>query len=214
MPLFIIKDISATKDHNIYYDGKVFPRDAKKPIKLTGDTEGIQEQVNYNGGQFPRDRKAYQPPLTDLTNFPSLIIVGNVQLPIDTVIYISGSKTLAQSKILDGVSVTERISRQPYELEFECVVRDQNDAGEYIFPQDALDNLWNNIWIPDTVQTIQNTYLNKLGIQEMVIDTITPATVRGSKNIPLRIHGYENIPGQTIIVNPTTITGFTIGGAI
>lgn len=169
---------------------------------ITGDTEGVQTQVNYNGKQFPRDKKAYQPPVTDLTNYPSLLIIGNVTMPADTAIYLSGQKVLAQSKILDGVSVIERISREPYELEFECVIRAQDESGNYIFPQDALDNIWTNIWVPDTVQTIQNTYLNKLGIQEMVIDTITPTTVRGSKNIPLRIRGYENVPGQTIIVTP------------
>lgn len=212
--LFFIKDPFSADDNSVNYNGKELPKDAKKPVQTTGSTEGVQEQVNYNGGQFPRDKKAFVPPVTDLTNFPSLLTIGNVLLPADTIIYLNGVKTLAQSKILDGVSVIERISRMPYELEFECVIRAQDDAGNYIFPQDALDNLWTNLWLPDTVQTIQNTYLNKLGIQEMVIETITPSTLRGSKNIPLRIRGYENVPGQTIIVNPTTVTGFTIGGAI
>lgn len=163
---------------------------------------GDQGQVNYHGGKYPRDKKAYQPPVTDLTNYPSLIIIGKILLPADTVIYLNGNKILAQSKILDGVSVVERISREPYELEFECVIRAQDEKGNYIFPQDALDDFWVNVWLPDTVQTIQNTYLNKLGIQEMVIQTVTPTTVRGSKNIPLRIRGFENVPGQTIIVTP------------
>jgi hypothetical protein len=170
---------------------------------ITGDTAGVQKEVNYNGKQLPRDKKAYQPPVTDLTNFPSLLIIGSILLPADTVIYMNGMKVLAQSKILDGVAVIERISRMPYELEFECVVREQDGSDNYIFPQDTLDNIWVNLWLPDTVQTIQNTYLNKLGIQEMVIENVTPTTVRGSKNVPLRIRGYENVPGQTIIVTPT-----------
>lgn len=202
MALFFIKDALVPDNPLVYYNGRVLPVQAKKPVQLTGDTEGIQEQVNYNGGQFPRDKKAFQPPQTDLTNYPSLIIIGNVALPPDTAIYLNGSKTLAQSKILDGVSVMERISRQPYELEFECVVRAQDANGNYIFPQDELDNIWVNVWLPDTVQTIQNTYLNKLGIQEIIIESISPTTVRGSKNIPLRIRAYENVPGQTIIVTP------------
>ena len=204
MPLFFIKDAKVPDNPLVYYNGLILPLQAKKPVQNTGTTEGIQEEINYNGGQYPRDKKQYNPPQKDLTNNPSLLIVGNVTLPADTVIYLNGSKTLAQSKIVDGVSVIERISRQPYEIEFECVVRAQDAAGNWIFPQDALNNIWVNVWVPDTVQTIQNTYLNKLGIQEMVIETVTPTTVRGSKNIPLRMRGYENIPGQTIIVNPTT----------
>lgn len=203
MPLFFIKDARVPDNPLVYYNGLVLPTQAKKPVQLTGDTAGAQEQVNYNGGQFPRDKKEYNPPARDLTNNPSLLTIGGITLPPDTIIYLSGSKILAKSQILDGVAVMERINREPYEIEFECVVRAQDTAGNYIFPQDALDNIWVNVWLPNTVQAIQNTYLNKLGIQEMVIENISPTTVRGSKNIPLRIRGYENVPGQTIIVTPT-----------
>ena len=201
--LFFIKDAILPDDTSVYYNGLRLPEQAKKPVQTTGDTNPPQEQVNYNGGQFPRDKKEYTPPVKDLTNNPSLLVLGGITMPADTVIYVSGSKVLAQSKILDGVSVMERISRNPYELEFECVIREQDASLNYIFPQNALNNVWSNVWLPDTVLTIKNTYLNNLGIQEMVIETITPTTVRGSKNIPLRLRGYENIPGQTIIVTPT-----------
>lgn len=216
MPLFSIKDAHLPDDTNVFYNGRILPAQAKKPIQTTGDTEGIQRDVNYNGGQYPRDKKTYNPPVKDLTNNPSLVVIGDITLPADTIIYLNGSKTLAQSKILDGVTVIERVMREPYELEFECVVRAQDAAGNYIFPQDALDNIWSNVWLPDSVHTIKNTYLNKLGIREIIIETITPTTLRGSKNIPLRIRAYENVPGQTIIVTPTstTVNGFVIGGPI
>jgi hypothetical protein len=210
--LFFIKD-SSKNDPNVYYNGKVLPRDAKKPL-TDQDTGGDDPNVNYNGRELPRDKRTYNPPAKDLTNNPSLVVIGGITMPTDTAIYINGQKTLAVSKILDGVSVIERVMRQPYEIEFECVVRAQDAAGNYIFPQDALDNLWTNVWLPDTVQTVQNTYLNKLGIQEIVIDSINPTTLRGSKNIPLRIRSFENVPGQTIIVTPTTVNGFIIGGPI
>ena len=143
----------------------------------------------------------------DGTNNPSLVVLGGQALPQDTVIYINGKKILVVDKILDGVSVTERISREPYEIEFECVLRTSSpdnslnyDKTSYIFPQDTLDSLWQQIWLPDTVQQIQNTYLNKLGILEMVIESIKPTTFRGSKNIALNIRGIENVPGQTLII--------------
>lgn len=213
MPLFFIKDASE-KDSNVYYNGKVLPRDAKKPVQLTGDTEGSPEQVNYNGAQLPRDKKQYNPPKKDLTNNPGLIKIGGITMPPDIAVFLNGQKNLAISKILDGVSVVERINRQPYEIEFECVIRAQDANGNYIFAQDELDNIWTNVWLPDSVQTVENTLLNKLGIREIVIESITPTTLRGSTNIPLRIRAYENIIGQTIIVNPSVIQGFVIGGPI
>lgn len=200
--IFFIKDVGAPDDTSVYYNGKILPQDAKRPVQVTGDTDPVPEQVPYNGGEYPRDKKTYNPPPKDLTNNPGLVKIGGITMPADIVIYLNGSKVLAQSKILDGVSVIERIMRDPYELEFECTVRAQDADGNYIFPQDALDNLWANVWLPDTVQTIDNTYLNKLGIREIVIQGITPTTVRGSKNIPLRIRALENVPGQTIIVTP------------
>lgn len=194
-----IKDTIDLNDGSVRYAGRTLPRDAKKPVQVTGDTDPSPDQVNYNGKTLPQDKVTYVPPQKDLTNNPSLVVIGGITLPADTAIYLNGKKNLATSKILDGVSVVERISREPYELEFECVVRTQQGTG-YIFPQDELDNLWSNVWLPDSVQTIQNTYLNKLGIQEIIIESVSPTTVRGSKNIPLRIRGYENVPGQTLLV--------------
>jgi hypothetical protein len=113
MALFFIKEAGTPDSPLVYYNGRVLPVQAKKPVQLTGDTEGAQENVNYNGGQYPRDKKEYTPPAKDLTNNPSLVIIGGITLPADTIIYLNGEKTLAQSKILDGVTVMERISRMP-----------------------------------------------------------------------------------------------------
>lgn len=197
MATFFIKD---PLDTNIHYHGKVLPRDSKKPILQRGDTAGNDGSVTYNGKELPLYEKPYSPPQKDLTNNPSLVVIGGITMPADTVIYINGQKILAQSKILDGVSVTERILRMPYEIEFECVIREVDGNNINVFPQNELYNIWSNVWLPDSVLTIQNTYLNKLGIRELVVESISPTTVRGSKNIPLRIRGYENIPGTTIII--------------
>jgi hypothetical protein len=198
MALFFIKD---AKDPNIKYHGKTLPHDAKNPVMTSGDTAGSDPNTNYNGSELPRDKKNYFPPPKDLTNNPSLVVIGSITLPFDVAIYLNGEKVLAQSKILDGVAVTERIMRMPYEIEFECVIRMSNsDNTSNIFAQDELDNIWSNVWLPDSVLTIQNTYLNKLGVQEIVIQGISPTTVRGSKNIPLRIRCVENVPGTTIII--------------
>jgi|ERR1035437_1455781 hypothetical protein len=167
---------------------------------------GIDQPVVYGGHTLPLPGGGkYLPPMPDLTNNPSLVILGGIKLPIDVAVYISGEKTIAESKILDGVSVFEHVARLPYEIEFEMVIRTKNDQPGlyqdmgYIFPQKDLEAIW-DVWLLDSVVSIENTYLNGLYIDEMIIKSITPTTIRGSKNLPLRIKGYENIKGQSIII--------------
>lgn len=189
---FIIK---SPEDPNVPYHGHILPRDkapAASPIQ--------DPTVNYHGKKLPQDAKAPNIAPPDPSNNPSLVVIGGITLPPDVLIVINGRKILAMSRILDGISVIEHVGREPYKLEFEATFRISNDNGQsYIFPQDALDDLWTDIWLPNSVQTIQNTYLNKLGIQEVVIEDISPVTVRGSKNVPFRLKCIENVIGQTLI---------------
>jgi hypothetical protein len=145
---------------------------------------------------------------TDPTNNPGLVILGalyqngtqkapGVELPGDVAIYINGEKIIAESQILDGVVVFEHIARKPYDIEFEMVLRTKQ-GNDYIFPQAYIQKIWADLWIIDGVISIQNTYLNGLGVSQMVIFSIEPTTVRGSTNMPLRIKGKENQSGLLI----------------
>jgi hypothetical protein len=175
-------------------------------IKSISDST-TNPNVSYQGKNLPADKVVFTPTPTDLTNNPSRVRLYSpsfgLVLPQDTVIYLMGEKGLAMTQILDGPVVYERIFTKPYELEFEFVLRtkDPESPGNYIFPQEDMLTLWNNLWLPDSVVSIDNTYLNKLGIMEMIIETITPVTVRGSKNLPVKIKGYQNVPGQSLIIN-------------
>lgn len=195
MALFLIK---TPDDPNVHYHGHTLPRD-KAPAAVP-----VQDPtVNYAGKQLPRDGKAPNIAPPDPSNNPSLVVIGGITLPPDVVVLLNGHKILAQSRILDGVSVIEHVGREPYKLEFEATFRISNDNGvSYIFPQDALDDLWTSIWLPNSIQIIQNTYLNKLGIQQIVIEDINPVTIRGSKNVPFRMKALENVIGQTLISTP------------
>lgn len=166
--------------------------------------------VNYNGGVYPRDKITYSPPPVDQTNDPSVVIVGGIILPADTVIYIDGMKTNARSQILDGVEVTEHISRKACNLEFQIVFREfgamasENSSvlavGGGRFPQDQIVNFWDAVWIPDTVQKLQCTYINKMGITEIIVDNVNVATATGTTNTPVRLTAYENVPGSSLII--------------
>ena len=144
----------------------------------------------------------------DQTNNPGLVILGvlyqdgkqkapGVELPGDVAIYLNGEKIISESQILDGAVVFEHIARKPYDIEFEMVLRTKQ-GNDYIFPQAYIQKIWADLWMIDGVISIQNTYLNGLGISQMVIFTIEPTTVRGSTNMPLRIKGKENQPGLLI----------------
>jgi hypothetical protein len=144
----------------------------------------------------------------DFANTPSLVIINGVQLPYDTLITIDGKKLLVNSKILDGVNITERILREPYKIDFECVFRKSNQTGQinfdksfWIFDQDSLNNAWKNIWLPDSVLTVQNTYLNALGVTEIIVESVVPTVYRGNTNIGFKITAIENVAGQTLIVS-------------
>lgn len=198
-------------DPNVKYDGKTYPQDKVPNTPVQGDPN-----VNYQGGVYPRDKIKYSPPPTDPTNQPQILVIGGYQLPPDTLILLKGEKTITSDAILDGVVVYEHISRKPYDIDFDVVVRELGaipgyspgnsiNIGQILlnqpFPQEQINDIWTKIWTPNTVLPVQNTYLNGLGILEIVIRKINPATVRGGKNIPVKIEAHENIPGQSLIIS-------------
>ena len=144
----------------------------------------------------------------DFTNIPSYVVINGVQLPEDTLIVLDGKKLLVNSKILDGVNVTERILREPYKIEFEFVFRKTNQTGQlnfdktfWVFDQESLNNAWANIWMPDSVLVVKNTYLNQLGIEQIIVEDVKPTLQRGSTNIGFKITAIENVLGQTLIIS-------------
>lgn len=205
-------------DPEVQYAGHTIP--PKPPLAPVPPTDTI---IVYNGNQLSRIPEPFVPIPKDATNNPSLILIGQIvqvntgvaganlalngfQLPLDTIILINGKKTLAQSLILDGVSVFEHVNRSPYEITFDFTIRPQNvypgQSNPGIispFPQITMNNLW-NLWETNSVQQVQNTYLNGLKISSIIIESIQPATVRGSLNIPVKLKAFENQPGQTIII--------------
>lgn len=209
-------------DPEVQYGGiSIPPKPPLAPIPQVPTT------IDYNGQTLSSIPAKFIPIPKDLTNNPSFIFIGQIQtqatgatgvqiqtiqalngfqLPLDTIITLNGKKILAESQIIDGVSVFEHIARKPYEITFDFTIRPQgtqpgvgNPAINNPFPQITINNLW-TLWEVNTVQTIQNTYLNGLKITSIIIEDIQPATVRGSLNIPVKLKCKENQPGQTIII--------------
>ena len=157
--------------------------------------------------------------IQDSSNNPSLVVFFNprqmvdiaspggvLQLPPDVMITVDGEKIIAESQILDGEAVFERVSRKPREIVFDFTFREigqvQTTKGifnDYIFPQDALVNL-NKWWEINGILKVQNTLLNKLGIIEIICLKHSINTVRGSVNVPVILPCKENyVPNQTIL---------------
>ena len=156
--------------------------------------------------------------ILDPLNNPKHVEIGGYILPYDVIISLDGEKIIAESKILDGVAVFERILRSPVQINMFCTARQidgqdnksvdstvQNATGTYIFAQDVAKGIWENVFELDSVQKIKNTFLNSLGIQEIVIKKISINTVQGNMNVPMTIEMVENYTptdkqGQTLIV--------------
>lgn len=140
----------------------------------------------------------------DPKNNPSEVIINNVTLPADTIIILNGEKVIAESKILDGVAVFERVSRKPFEINFEFTIRQQNfeistllnHPDKYIFPQDKIEYYMQNVFLPDSVATLKNTFLNGLGITEIILKPITLTTIRGSTNVLGSLKAFENFTNK------------------
>lgn len=181
-------------DPNVFYAGKELPRDAAPLADVP-----IDENVQYAGKTLPAQAVKPIKPTYDATNNPKRIVIGTMPLPYSTNISLSGDKIIAESQIIDGVSVFEHINRKPYEIEFKFLIWDA--SFEPVFPQETINELWTDVWEPNTVQIIQNTYLNGLGISQIIIKSIKPMPRLGSKNVDMVIKAFENQVGQTIIMD-------------
>jgi hypothetical protein len=197
---------------NVNYAGKVLPRDRAAVIMPTPDPT-----VNYAGSTLPQD--AAEPQVfTDPTNTPGTVQLGGILMSVDTLTFLNGKKILVLTHILDGPSVFERISRDPCEIEFEGVLRMQNQGGinfyntnsappgltgplNNVFAQQYMNDVWTNCYLPDSVLNVKNSFLNGINISELVIETISVRPRRGSTDIAFKIKAFENVPGQSLIIS-------------
>ena len=100
-------------------------------------------------------------------------------------------------------------------IEIEFTLRMQNIAGTLyyntnattgitnnVFPQQYLHDVWYSVFKPNSVLTIQNSMLNNLGITQVVVENFKANTVRSSTNVPCFLYLWENVPGQSLNINP------------
>jgi len=193
--------ITDLENLEILYAGKILPLQAT-PVTAVP----IDPNVQYNGLTLPAQKVQpvlYPKTFTDQTNNPSSIYftVDNntfIYLPASSQIIPKGKKILAESQIIDGVSVFEHISRKPYEIDIESTL--WQTGWNVPFPQDQINFIWNNLWLPNTVFHVGNTFLNALGISQVIVESISPMPQLGSTKVVLKIKLFENQVGQTLIV--------------
>lgn len=213
MPLFIRNPVP---NPNIKYAGKTLPRDKGQPRTIEGDPN-----IYYQGTELPAGKIA-PTPFVDAFNTPGTIILTNlsqsVTLPPDSKISpLKGEKHIAMTNILDGVPVFEHIQRKAYKIEIEGTFRMQNKGGQTynnttpppgttgqvnnVFAQGYLQDVWNNAWLPNTVLGVNNTYLNGLGILQIIVESFVTTIDRGKKDIFFVLSAWENVVGQSLIIS-------------
>jgi len=157
-------------------------------------------------------------------NLPSQVVINGVQLPPDTITIIDGEKIIAESKILDGVAIFERVSRKPFDIDFNFTIRSDADystpknsnksiaqqiqsnfysSKDYEFPQKAIEGYISQIWNLDQIVPVISTFLNGIGIRELVIKKVTITTIRGTTSVNGTIKCLENYgdnKGGTLVI--------------
>jgi hypothetical protein len=152
-------------------------------------------------------------------------VINGVQLPQDTITIFDGEKIIAESKILDGVMLFERVSRKPFDIDFNFTIRSDsdftllksapksiqqqlqanfNESFSYEFPQKAIEGYFSQIWNLDQVVPVVSTLLNGVGIREIIIKKITITTVRGTTSVNGVIKCLENYgdnKGGTLVIS-------------
>jgi hypothetical protein len=183
--------------------------------------------INYQGYNLPEDAATPVTYTVDQTNNPGLVVIGGttgsiatslqlaiaspgggvpianqaVILPGDCAIGITWEKVLAVSGIIDGEDVIEHIRRKCCAIEFSFTLLSPNpNGGGYIFPQNDFKTLLNNVFLPNKVQSVQNTWLNSQGISQIVIHKMVPTPVKGSTKMMVRIVSIENIVGLPLTI--------------
>lgn len=182
----------------VKYHGHLLPTD-KQPIQ----TPTTDPTVSYHGKKLPQDHVS--PPLAppDPSNNPSLIIINGFTLPPDTHYEFEPEKIIARDRIFDGIPVFEHIAEEAVDIQFEGKFRFTDDHGTtYQFPQSVVENWWTTVYKPNSVLGITNTFLNNLGIMQLVVRKAKITPIKANTDVSFRIECWENVVGQSLIVNP------------
>ena len=151
--------------------------------------------------------------VVDPTNQPSQVILNGYTLPENVQIVDSNGKIIAETKILDGVMVYERVSRLPMDITFEFTFREINTGqypnsplNKYVFPQKMIENFNSNVWQKDQTIEVKNSYLNGLGILYLILKDVTKTTIRGNTDVLCSIKCKEVVNNSsqqnTLIITP------------
>lgn len=123
----------------------------------------------------------------------------DIELPPDTMVKIDGQKVIENNAILGGVSVYDHVKRGPYTVDFECTLT-QMQNNRYLFPQAKLITLWDRLFMPNESLWIENTYLNGLGVYELIVSEMEIGTSQGAMKLSLTIKAHENEINYSLII--------------
>ncbi len=187
----------------------------QQPQPITGPVPAEKTTIVYDGKSLQRIPAGNLPTVQDSSNNPSYFVIAGIVLSGNAVVPVKDEKVIAESQIIDGVTVFEHISRKSAEIDFDFTIFPPGvitgEAGGTqktvynnvtTFNQQVLNQFWNSIFLPNSVQQVQNTYLNGLGIQEIIVKSVSIAPRPGSANISVKMKAFENQPG-------TLFVGFT-----
>lgn len=155
----------------------------------------------------------------DVTSDRNLCYIsfGDIDIQLQPLFEIttSHSKVIARSQIIDGEEVFERMSVKSTEITLNGTIlikqwaqdgfsdlgrgakqivtgtEGYNNARQTTDLTDALDLINRNLYQPNTVVKVTNDYLNKLGIQYILIESMTTAPLVGTVGLEFSIKALD-----------------------
>lgn len=202
----------------VFYHGtQIPPKPAVLPILPEKTT------IVYDGQTLSQIPARAIPIVQNPANDPSYCVIGNVVLSANILLPIKNKKLIAKSQIVDGVTVFEHVSREAAEIDFDFTIfpagviqgtASNTNAFNNVttFNQTSLNTFWSTIWSANTIQAVQNTYLNGLGISQIIIESITVIPMHGKPNVGVKMRALENQVAYGNAFNISTLISTSGGG--
>ena len=153
---------------------------------------------------------------TDQKTHPYIFVFDDFELPYDTTVTINGEKELSISKIIDSGDFVQRTTKKAMEFTFDFTLREKEtvkkevlplnnkvtrtytkyfvpNSTNYIFPLQKNKDFFQKVWNKDGIIKLKNSYLNSIGIMEIIIENVQTSVKLGSTDISVRLKAYENI---------------------
>ena len=175
--------------------------------------------IKRQGDQSTKENTAY------------IVKLNGYLMPSDIQYDLSFDKMVAESQILDGAIVYERVTRKAVQIDFKFTVRSYEvsqpervvgifgkefkfpevKTEDYYFPDTEFSEFYTKVFKIDNIIQVENSFINKLGITELVVRDMQVETILGNTDIRVKLKCSENyVPQSSLQADLEPVNSFSI----